>query len=94
MSREHAGQCAAGLAVRRGRALLRAAGRCGAARFFGSGRNGAPGTRRWQYGQCSGPASNCLRQRPHVMVDTVNFVRRRTAGILNPLPNAKANVLL
>ena len=74
MSREQAGHCPAGLGVRAEPALRRVAGRCGAAGFFGTGRNGAPGTRRWQNGQCSGPASKLLRQRPHVMVATSQIV--------------------
>jgi hypothetical protein len=72
MSRAQAGHCPAGFAAREEPALRRAAGRRGATGFFGAGRDGAPGTRKWQYGQCSGPAAKLLRQRPHVMVDTAN----------------------
>jgi len=77
MSCEHAGHCPAGFATRsdapafgRSEPPPRDADRCGAARLTGAGRAGAPGIRRWQNGQCSGPASKLLRQRPHVTLDT------------------------
>jgi hypothetical protein len=76
MSCEQAGHCPAGFGVRveaarDETALPRDAGRAGAG-FFGAGRNGAPGTRRWQKGQCSGPDSKLLRHKPHVMLGTTS----------------------
>jgi len=67
MSCEQAGHCPAAFGGPEARSPRRRGERFGASRLAGARRTGAPGTRRWQCGQCSGPASKLLRHRPQVI---------------------------